>query len=105
MDGYVVDFQETDNADAEVMGGKGAHLAELARIDGVCVPPGFCVTTAAFRRIVAEAPSIEDRLDRLARLTAHDAEAIRGLSAEMRRTLEGIPLSEDVASAIMRALA
>jgi phosphoenolpyruvate synthase/pyruvate phosphate dikinase len=32
------------------------------------VPAGFCVTTDAFRRIMAEAPSIDDRLDRLSRL-------------------------------------
>jgi hypothetical protein len=29
------------------------------------VPAGFCITTAAFQRIMAEVPSIDERLDRL----------------------------------------
>ena len=44
---YVVGFAETDQY-VDIVGGKGAHLAELSRIDGVLVPPGFCVTTDAF---------------------------------------------------------
>ena len=69
------------------------------------MPPGFCVTTDAFRRVMAEAPSIDDRLDRLSRLDADDREAIRTLSAEIRRTLEAIAIPDDLAAAITRALA
>ena len=58
-----------------VVGGKGAQLGELSRIEGIRVPPGFCVTTDAFRRIMGEAPSIGDRLDRLSRLDADDRAA------------------------------
>ncbi|HKI41037.1 MAG TPA: PEP/pyruvate-binding domain-containing protein, partial [Mycobacterium sp.] len=36
-----------------VVGGKGAHLGGLSRIDGIRVPAGLCVTTDAFRRIMA----------------------------------------------------
>ena len=54
---------------------------------------------------MAEAPSIDDRLDRLSRLNADDREAIRTLSAEIRRTLEGIAIPDDLAAAITRALA
>ena len=69
------------------------------------MPAGFCVTTDAFQRILAEAPSIDDRLDRLSRVKPEDREAIRALSAEIRRALEGIVIPEDLASAIMRPLA
>ena len=84
-------FEEIDETQAALVGGKGAHLGELSRIDGVRVPPGFCVTTDAFRRIMGDAPSIDERLDRLSRLDADDREAIRTLSAEIRRTLEASP--------------
>jgi rifampicin phosphotransferase len=104
-DCYVLGFQEIDETHLAVVGGKWAHLGELSRIEGIRVPPGFCVTTDAFRRIMGEAPSIDDRLDRLSRLNADDREAIRTLSAEVRRTLEGIPIPDDVAAAITRALA
>ena len=84
MSGYVLGFEEIDRTQVAVVGGKGAHLGELSRIDGVRVPPGFCVTVDAYRRIVTEAPSIDDRLDRLSRLSPDDREAIRTLSAEIR---------------------
>ena len=102
---YVLDFREIDQTHVAVVGGKGAHLAELSRIEGIRVPGGFCVTTDAFRRVMAEAPSIDDRLDRLSRLEPGDREAIRSVSAEVRRILEGITIPDDLAAAIMRSLA
>jgi rifampicin phosphotransferase len=102
---YVLGFQEIDQTQVAVVGGKGAHLGELSRIEGVRVPAGFCVTTDAFQRIMAEAPSIHDRLDRLSRLQPDDRETIRALSAEIRRTLEGIAIPDDLVAAITRPLA
>jgi pyruvate,water dikinase len=101
----VVGLQEIDETQVAVVGGKGAHLGELSRIEGIHVPAGFCVTTDAFRRIMAAAPSIDDRLDRLSRLTPDDREAIRTLSAEIRRTVEELAIPDDVAAAITLALA
>ncbi len=105
MGSYVLGLREIDRTQVAVCGGKGAHLGELARIDGVRVPAGFCVTTDAFRRIMADAPSIGDRLDRLSRLNADDREAIGTHSAEIRRTLEGIAIPDDLAAAITGSLA
>ncbi|GII32412.1 rifamycin-inactivating phosphotransferase [Planotetraspora mira] len=102
---YVLDLQEVDETQVAVVGGKAAHLGGLSRIEGIRVPAGFCVTTDAFRRIMAEAPSIDERLDRLSRLNPDDREAIRTLSAEIRRTIEGIAIPGDLAAAITRALA
>src|SRR6266542_3341190 len=107
MGSYVLDFHEIDLTQVAVVGGKGAQLGELSRIEGIRVPAGFCVTTDAFQRIMAEAPSIDDPLDRLSRLNfkKDDREAIRALSAEIRRTLEAISIPDDVAAAITRSLA
>src|SRR5438874_8311832 len=105
MGSYVLGFQEIDQTQVAIVGGKGAHLGELSRIEGIRVPAGFCVTTDAFRRIMAEAPSIDNRLDRLSRLNPDDRETIRTLSAEIRRTLEGIAIPDDLAAAITLALA
>src|SRR4051812_17003642 len=104
-DRYVVALPEIDETYVAVAGGKGAHLGELSRIDGIRVPPGFCVTTNAFQRMMAEAPSVDDRLDRLSRLNPDDREAIRTLTAEILRTIEAIAVPDDVAAAITRALA
>src|SRR5438105_9833845 len=105
MGSYVLGLREIDQTQVEVVGGKGAHLGELSRIQGIRVPAGFCVTTDAFRRIMKDAPSIENRLDRLSRLEPDDREAIGTLSAEVRRTLEGIAIPDDLAAAITRWLA
>jgi phosphoenolpyruvate synthase/pyruvate phosphate dikinase len=105
MGSDVLCLGEIDQRQVAVVGGKGAHLGELSRIEGICVPPGFCVATDAFRRIMEDAPSIDDRLDRLSRLNPDDREGIRTLSAEIRRTLEGIVIPADLAAAITRALA
>ncbi|MFF3145448.1 rifamycin-inactivating phosphotransferase [Streptomyces sp. NPDC057927] len=102
---YVLDLQEVDETQVAVVGGKGAHLGGLSRIEGIRVPAGFCVTTDAFRRIMAEAPSLGDRLDQLSRLNPDDREAIRTLSAQIRRTVEGIAVPDDLTAAITRALA
>lgn len=100
---YVLGFEEIDRSLAAVVGGKGAHLGELSRIEGIRVPAGFCVTTHAFQRIVAEASSLTDPLDRLSRLKGDDQEAIRVLSADLRRILEGIAIPGDLADEIRRA--
>ena len=102
---YVLDFQEIDRSQVAAVGGKGAHLGELSWIEGLRVPPGFCVTTDAFQRIMAEAPSIDDQLERLSRLEPDDREAIRALSFAVRQTLEAIALPDDVAAAITQPLA
>jgi hypothetical protein len=72
MGSYVVGLREIDRTQVALVGGKGAHLGELSRIEGIRVPAGFCVTTDAFRRIMEDAPSIEDRLDRLSGLNPED---------------------------------
>src|SRR5918995_6050403 len=105
MGRYVLGFEDIDQAQVALVGGKGAHLGALSRIEGIRVPAGFCVTTDAFRRMMAEAPSIDERLDRLSRLNPDDREAIRALSLGVRRTLEGIAIPDDLAAAITRPLA
>ena len=104
MGSYVLDFHDIDQTQVAFVGGKGARLGELSRIEGIRVPPGFCVTTDAFQRILADAPSIDDRLDRLARCKPDDTETIRALSAEIRRDVEGTAIPKDLGSAIMRPL-
>src|SRR3954471_12058561 len=105
MGRYVSGLQEIDQTQVAVAGGKGAHLGELSRIEGLRVPAGFCVTTDAFQRIVAEAPSSDEQLEQLSRLKPDDREAIRVLSANIRRSVEGIAIPDDLVSAIIRLLA
>jgi pyruvate,water dikinase len=101
---YVLGLEEIDQTQVAIVGGKGANLGELSRIEGIRVPAGFCVTTDAFKRIMAEASS-SDWLDRLSGLKPDDRDAILVLSAEIRGAVEVIALPEDLAGAITRMLA
>lgn len=100
---YVLEFGEIDRTRGALVGGKGANLGELTRIDGVDVPDGFCVTTDAFARAVAGAPSIDDLLDEVSRLAADDRAAIAAVSAHVRRAIEGLVIPEDIAAEILAA--
>ena len=104
MNRYVLGFHETDKTDVMVVGGKGASLGELSRIDGVHVPDGFCITTEAFQRITGEASSIDELLDRLSLLKAEDRDEIKKVSGEIRRVIEGIAIPGDIEEAISRLL-
>jgi pyruvate,water dikinase len=102
---YVVGLDEIEQSQVAEVGGKGANLGELSRIDGVRVPPGFCVTADAFREIVAAAPSLDGVLERLRGLRPDDREAIGAISAEARGVIEEIPLPDDLVAAVGAALA
>jgi pyruvate, orthophosphate dikinase len=49
---YVYDFSEGSKEQKDLLGGKGANLAEMTRI-GLPVPPGFTITTEACRSYLA----------------------------------------------------
>jgi len=99
-DRFVLGFDEIDRTSVRLAGGKGAQLGELSRIEGIRVPVGFCVTTDAFRRILAQAPSLDERFEQLALLSPDDTDAIREVSADIRQTIEGVVIPDVVASAI-----
>ena len=102
---YVLGLEKIDRTQVALVGGKGANLGELSRIEGIRVPAGWCVTTDAYRRILSAVPGTEEQFDRLTRLGPGDQAAIRTLSAEIRRTLEGIAVPDDLAAAITRSVA
>ena len=104
MSSYVLGFQDIDTTKIMIVGGKGANLGELSRIEGIHVPDGFCISTEAFTRIIGETPSIHALLDQLARLKVEDRHKIGELSAEIRRVIEGIAIPEDIQEAITRIL-
>jgi len=45
---YVYDFTEGNKDQLDLLGGKGANLAEMTNL-GLPVPPGFTVSTEACR--------------------------------------------------------
>src|SRR3979409_2230374 len=99
---FVFGLQDIDKTKLNVVGGKGANLGELSRIEGIHVPDGFCISTEAFKRIIRETSSVNELLDQLSLLTADKRDKIGELSGEIRRVIEGIAIPLDINSAITR---
>jgi len=104
MSSFVRGFQDIDQTKLTVVGGKGANLGELSRIEGILVPDGFCISTIAFKRIIEETPSIHELLDQLSLLKLDERDKIHELSSEIRRIIEGITIPEDIHDAIAHFL-
>ena len=101
---YIQHFEDIDRLKLAAVGGKGAQLGELARIEAVRVPQGFCVTTEAFRQALSHLPTIAGLLDKLARLRLEDHEGIREASARLRHAIEESAVPRDVAVEVGEAL-
>ena len=56
---YVYEFSEADGSMRNLLGGKGANLAEMTGL-GMPVPEGFCITTEACTRYYADGEQMSD---------------------------------------------
>ncbi|MDY5585588.1 MAG: PEP/pyruvate-binding domain-containing protein, partial [Arcanobacterium sp.] len=79
MTKYVYSFTEGDKEQKDLLGGKGANLAEMTNL-GLPVPPGFTITTEACRAYLTVG-TVPETLD--VEVTA----AIRGVEAAMGKKL------------------
>jgi pyruvate,water dikinase len=91
---FVFWLKDIDKTKRKVVGGKGANLGELTRIEGIRVPHGFCISTEAFKRILGETSSINELLDQLSLLKAADRNKIGELSGKIRKVIEGIAIPQ-----------
>ena len=58
---YVYDFKEGNGSMRELLGGKGANLAEMTNL-GMPVPQGFTITTEACTQYYADGETINDEI-------------------------------------------
>jgi pyruvate,water dikinase len=98
---YVLPFAALDRHSLPVAGGKAANLGEIRRA-GLPMPPGFCVTTAAYAAVAAGA-ALDSILDEMAATAADDTARLETLSGRAREALLAAPVPEAVAQAIVRA--
>src|SRR5262245_65521185 len=101
MGPYTLSFGEVDGTRLPEVGGKGANLGELTRA-GFPVPPGFCVTTAAYREFVQTSGGLGALLDSLERVTHEDLDTIRATGVRIREHLEGLAIPAEVQSAVLQ---
>ncbi len=80
-------------ADPALTGGKGASLGELLRA-GVSVPPGFVVSTAAYRRAMAELDPAGSIPAEIGRLDPGDNAAVATAANRVRQLIAQTPLPQ-----------
>ena len=99
----VLPFAAINRSDLARVGGKGANLGEMSQA-GLPVPPGFCVTTAAFRQFLAAEPDLEATIyGPLAQLAPDDVAGVRQVGAAIRHHLGELPVPPGVAAAVIAA--
>jgi pyruvate,water dikinase len=99
---HVAWFEELGEDDRDAAGGKAVSLGRLTAA-GIRVPPGFVVTTFAFRQALAGFDPGGTIALEVERLDAADEPACRAASAGLRARVEGAPLPKDVEDAILDA--
>ena len=86
------------------VGGKGASLARMAAA-GLPVPPGFHVTTAAYRRFVTENGLQEQILAAVSAVAADQPATLEEASRQIARLFAQSAMPDDIAGAIRQAYA
>jgi phosphoenolpyruvate synthase/pyruvate phosphate dikinase len=100
---YILACADLDRDALPLAGGKAANLGELIRA-GLPVPPGFCITTAAYT-LAAEQAGLASVLEALATSRGSGEKLpLTALAKQASGRLLSVPLSPKVAREIVKAL-
>lgn len=119
MEKYVLFLKEINKTHISFVGGKGANLGEITQA-GFPVPPGFCITTQAYRKFtqaredqVTSYKEITEKefndnhlstlLDELDRIASNEIQQIQTLGQRIREHLESLVIPDDIKEEIIAA--
>ncbi|MFD1600620.1 phosphoenolpyruvate synthase [Halobellus rarus] len=97
----VVSLSDPEATDRELVGGKGANLAQLASA-GVPVPDGFCVTTVIYQQLLDK--HTKKAIASLSNLDPADSEAIADAGATIRKQIRESEFPDGVQDSIREML-
>ena len=98
----IIWIEELRAKDTALAGGKGANLGELVSA-GVPVPPGFVVTSEAYKRFI-ESSGLRAKIEKLLEaLNVNNTAELERVSNEIRRLIMDTPIPMDIEDAIRRA--
>jgi len=98
----VLPFTAISAADLPIVGGKGANLGDMTQA-GFSIPPGFCITTAAFQQFMAAYSQTEALYCELEALGSDDIVAVRQVGEQIRSALSAVPIPTSIAQATLTA--
>ncbi|MBC1889127.1 phosphoenolpyruvate synthase [Listeria booriae] len=105
MNNYVLEFEKIDQTNKALVGGKGVNLGECAKISGVQVPTGFCLTTEAYQKAVSENEALQALLHQLSAQKITNQDQISKIGQSIRVLIEEIEISQEIEAEITDHLA
>ncbi|MBC2079595.1 phosphoenolpyruvate synthase [Listeria booriae] len=105
MNNYVLEFEKIDQTNKALVGGKGANLGECAKISGVQVPTGFCLTTEAYQKAVSENEVLQALLHQLSAQKITNQDQISKIGQSIRALIEEIEIPREIEAEITTNLA
>ncbi|QLG07405.1 phosphoenolpyruvate synthase [Bacillus velezensis] len=100
MSSLVLGIHEIEKTQPLLVGGKGLHLGELSKIQGIQVPEGFCVTTAGYQKAIEQNETLQALLDQLTMLKVENRNQIGEVSKKIRQTIMEAEIPSDVVKAV-----
>ncbi|NTU15726.1 phosphoenolpyruvate synthase [Bacillus subtilis] len=104
MSSLVLGLHEIEKTQFSLVGGKGLHLGELSKIQGIQVPEGFCVTTVGYQKAIEQNETLQVLLDQLAMLKVEDRDQIGNISRKIRQIIMEVDIPSDVVKAVAHYL-
>lgn len=99
---YILAFNEIDGTDLNSVGGKGANLGELVRL-GAAVPPGVCITTAAYDEFLKSNDLSEYIYSELDRVKADDLSPVKVVAERIQDKIRQTEIHNGVVIDILHA--
>ncbi|MGK0532887.1 phosphoenolpyruvate synthase [Bacillus sp. 'calajunan'] len=104
MSSFVLDFQEIENTQLALVGGKGLNLGELSSVQGIQVPEGFCVTTVGYEKAIEQNEELQTLLQQLTKLKKEERAQIGEMSKKIREVIMAVEIPTDVVEAVAHYL-
>lgn len=98
----VVDFNEVDKDDIALVGGKGANLGEMAKVQ-FPIPPGFIVTTLSYKRFL-EVNNFNKRIEEiLEQVDPNSPKLLQGVSEQIDKLFKKGTVPKEIAHEIIKS--
>ena len=97
-------FDELNKDDIPLVGGKNANLGEMTQA-GIPVPPGFAITSYAYKRFISET-GIDEKIYSTIRETITDInnpQLYAEASQKIRKLIESTPMLQDIQNAVKKS--
>jgi rifampicin phosphotransferase len=100
MSSLALGFQEIEETQLSLVGGKGLNLGELSKIQGIQVPEGFCITTVGYQKVIEQNETFQALLEQLTMQKVEERDQIAEISRKIRQIIMEVEIPSDVVKAV-----